>query len=118
MNFKKHLPFIIALIAVIIYYCYGGKNMEKEAKNNYINFNKSNLNDKLLGIDYYARGVKIIFKYNQYVFYPRTSDLNDNSIFNATAETGDSIYKKPFQEILTLKKKNGKEYKYLFQKFK
>ncbi|MBT2623305.1 hypothetical protein [Chryseobacterium sp. ISL-6] len=114
MNFKKYLPFIIALIAVIIHYCYGGK----EAKNNYINFNKSNLNDKLLGTDYYARGVKIIFKYNQYVFYPRTSDLNDNSIFNATTEIGDSIYKKPFQKILTLKKKNGKEYKYSFREFK
>lgn len=118
MNFKKYLPFVIALIAVIVHYSCGGKNMEKEAKENFINFNNSNLKDKLLGIDYYAKGVKIIFKHNVYVFYPRTSDLNDNSIFNATAEADDSIYKKPFQKNLILKKKNGKEYKYSFPEFK
>lgn len=56
------------------------KIWKKKAKDNFTNFNNSNLNDKLLGIDYYAKGVKIIFKNNKYVFYPHTSNLNHNSI--------------------------------------
>jgi hypothetical protein len=114
---KKYIPFIIALIFVVIHYCFGNNNSQIEAKENYIYFNKGNLKDKLIGIDYYARGVKLIFKKDRYIFYPISSSLNDNIIFEGIAEAGDSIYKKPLQKILTLKKKNGKEYKFSFREF-
>lgn len=114
---KVYIPFIITLIIVILYYYFSGRNPQIEAKENFRHFNESNLKEKLTSIDYYARGVKITFKNNKYVFYPITSPLNDNNIFEGIAEKGDSIYKKPFQKILVLKKKNGKEYKFSFKEF-
>ncbi|WP_027386007.1 hypothetical protein [Chryseobacterium gregarium] len=114
---RKYILFIVFFTIVIVSYFYSGNHLQKKGTDNFIKFNSSNLNDKLIATDYYAKGVKIIFKDDEYVFYPLTSSLNNNNIFEVIAEAGDSIYKKPFQKILILKKKNGKEYKYNFREF-
>lgn len=114
---KAYIPFIVVLIFVIIHYFSSGGDLQQKAKDNFTRFNTSDLKDELLGVDYYAKGMKISFKHDHYVFYPITSPLNDNNIFMGVAEVGDSIYKKPNQKILILKKKNGKEYKFSFREF-
>jgi hypothetical protein len=114
---KTHFLFIIFLIIVVITYFITGDNLQKKAKYNFDLFNASNINDKLLTTDYYAKGVKLIFSDKEYIFYPITSSLNNNTIFNTIAEKGDSILKKPKQKEVILKKKNGKIYKYTFKSF-
>ncbi|MCS3529893.1 hypothetical protein [Chryseobacterium sp. JUb7] len=114
---KKYIPIIIFLVIIIVYYFSTGDNLQKTANENFLEFNESNLHEEVKDVDYYAKGIKIIFSDKQYVFYPITSDLNNNSIFLSTAEKGDSIIKKPYGDTLLLKKKNGAILKYTFRKF-
>lgn len=114
---RKHILFIASLIIVIGCYFYTGNDLQERAKNNFKQFNASNLDDELIGIDYYAKGIKIIFADKEFVLHPITDSLNEYTIFEGVAEKGDYIIKKPFQKILIVKKKTGKEYRYNFREF-
>ena len=50
-------------------------------------------------------------------FYPRTSQLNKNRIFDHLAEKGDIVIKGKFADTLKLIK-NGNEYLYTFDQLK
>lgn len=65
---------------------------------------------------YYGSVFKIMEKGTEYVFYPYTGAINENNIFHYFAEEGDSVYKPALSDTLQLMK-NGKVYKYTFQKF-
>jgi len=51
----------------------------------------------------------------EFVFYPYTSELNDNKIFYNVAEKGVFIIKEAHSDILKVKK-NDKVYQYKFRK--
>ncbi len=114
----KILFFPIFATLALLYFYFGGSKMEKRDVKNFQTFNMTNLNDSILKIDYYARGVELKFKSKRIVFYPVTSIINDNNNFFTLAKNGDFIIKKPFQDTLTIRKKNGKVFKYTFLKFK
>lgn len=90
--------------------------MDNKEKNYYNQFNKSNLDNSILSVDEYARGVKLHFENTEVVFYPITNDLNDNKIFLYTAQKGDKVLKKPYKDTLILEKKDGIILKYTFTK--
>lgn len=115
---NKKLIFLITTIAILsIIYFYTANSMDKRDRKNYDDFNKSNLNGSIIGLEEFARGIKIHLKNETVVFYPQTSQLNDNNIFGFTAKVGDKVKKKSFQDTLILQKKNGLVFKYTFFKF-
>ena len=65
---------------------------------------------------YYGSVFKIMGKDIEYVFYPYTDGINEKNIFHYLAVEGDSIYKPAYSDTLKLVKE-GKVYKYTFQKF-
>ncbi len=115
---KKVFFFIPIFIIVMLYFYYASDSMDNRDQNNYEYFIKSDLRGTVVEAREYARGVKLQLENKTVVFYPTTSTLNDNNIFLFTVQNGDSIIKKPFQDTLILKKKNGTFFKYTFFKFK
>jgi len=79
--------------------------MDNREKKYFNQFNKMSINDTILDLNEFSRGVKLHFKNNEVGFYPLTSTLNENNIFFFTAKKGDKILKKTFQDTLTLVKK-------------
>lgn len=112
MNKKIFIPIAIAILSTT--YFYNAHLMDKRDKKNYDDFNKSNLNDSIISLEEFARGIKIHLKNETVIFYPLTGKLNDNNIFSFTAKVGDRIIKKQFQDTLILQKKNGLAFKYTF----
>lgn len=90
--------------------------MDKRDVNFYNQFNQTSLNDTIVSLEQYARGVKLHFKKKHIIFYPLTSDLNNNTVFEYTAQKGDIILKKSYEDTLFLEKKSGKILKYTFIK--
>lgn len=115
---KKVFFFIPILIMLILCFYYANNSMDNRDQHNYEYFIKSDLKDTVIEAKEYARGVKLQLENKTVVFYPTTSNLNENNIFLFTAKKGDSIIKEPFQDTLILKKKNGIFFKYTFFKFK
>jgi len=113
---KKFIGFGFLLITIAILLYYGGIYTEKQYVKNFEKFNQNNLNDTIINSDIRAKGVGLILERDTLIFYPKTSNLNDNNIFNYTAKKGDIVIKKPFQDTLTLKTKDGSIYKYTFMK--
>ncbi|WP_312298287.1 hypothetical protein [Chryseobacterium sp.] len=113
---KKILILAGIAIIVILYFYYGGNYMENKGKEYYNQFNKSSINSTILDLNEYARGVKLHLDNGEVIFYPITSELNENNIFIATAKKGDKVVKKPFQDTITLVRQNGVMLKYTFQK--
>ncbi|MBT2623304.1 hypothetical protein [Chryseobacterium sp. ISL-6] len=114
---NKKIFFSIAIAILLAIYCYTANSMEKRDRKNYDDFNKSNLNGSITGLEEFARGIKLHLESKIVVFYPQTSQLNDNNIFIFTAKVGDKVIKKQFQDTLILQKKNGLVFKYTFFKF-
>ncbi|PQA96421.1 hypothetical protein SAMN05421796_101409 [Chryseobacterium piscicola] len=114
---KKGILLLIGFIFVImLYFYYGGKYMDNKEEKNYIQFNKKEINGNILDLKEYARGAKLRFKEGEVIFYPLTSQLNENNIFLYTAKKGDKVLKRPYQDTLTLVKENGVILKYTFMK--
>jgi len=103
---NKKIPILLGVISVrmLCLYC-GGKYMDNREKKYFNQFNKMSINDTILDLNEFSRGVKLHFKNNEVGFYPLTSTLNENNIFFFTAKKGDKILKKTFQDTLTLVKK-------------
>ncbi len=114
---KKVFFFIPIFIILILYFYYASNSMDNRDQHNYEYFIKSDLRGTVIESKEYARGVKLQLENKTVVFYPMTSNLNENNIFLFTVKKGDSIIKKPFQDTLILKKKNGTFFKYTFFKF-
>lgn len=113
---KKILILLGIVVVIMLYFYYGGNYMDNNERKNYNQFNKSAINNIILDLDEYARGIRLHFDSGKFIFYPITSPLNENNIFLFTAEKGDRILKKPFQDTLTLEKKDGTILKYTFLK--
>ncbi|MBB6329591.1 uncharacterized protein YpmB [Chryseobacterium sediminis] len=114
---NKKLLILITIVAIIFFYFYyGGNYMDNRDRKNFNQFNKMSINDTILDLKEYARGVKLYFKNGEIVFYPKTSTLNENNIFLFTAKKGDKVLKKAFKDTLTLEKKDGVILKYTFMK--
>lgn len=90
--------------------------MDNKARERYTQFNKRNINNTILGLEQYARGIKLHLDSGDVVFYPFTSALNNNNIFFSTAKKGDKVIKKPFKDTVILVKQNGIMLKYTFDK--
>ncbi|WP_431612018.1 hypothetical protein [Chryseobacterium sp. 'Rf worker isolate 10'] len=113
---KKILILLAVISVVLLYFYYGGNYMDDRGKKYFNQFNKMSINDTILNLNEFSRGVKLHFKNKEVVFYPLTSELNENNIFLFIAKKGDRVIKKPFQDTLTLEKKDGTILKYMFVK--
>lgn len=105
---------IIALIYILTSNYYGSKRTKQE----FLKFNNSKI-DGLLNNVYiknHGVGFKINGENEEFIFYPYTSDLNENKIFDHLAKNGDRIIKRPNSDTLTLIS-DDIEYKYTFQHF-
>lgn len=108
---------IVIFIAVLIYLFSAqriGGNREEQF---FIRFDTTNINGRLeyAKIGYHGSEFKIEGIEKEFVFYPYTSDLNDNKIFYNVAEKGDLIIKEAHSDTLKVKK-NDKVYQYKFRK--
>lgn len=115
MRKKKYFYFGFFVVALLYIY-FANVYTVKAYNRNFIKFNQSNLDDSILKSDVYAKGVRLILKEDTLIFYPVTSGLNGNNIFEYIAKKGDSVIKKPFQDTLVLKKMDGSIYRYTFMK--
>ncbi|PWW19091.1 hypothetical protein DEU40_12145 [Chryseobacterium sp. AG844] len=116
---NKKIPILLGFVSVILLYLYyGGNYMDNRGKKNFNQFDKMSINDTILDLNEFSRGVKLHFKNNEVIFYPLTSTLNENNIFFLTAKKGDKVLKKTFQDTQTLEQKDGNILKYTFMKFK
>ncbi len=108
---------IVIFIAVLIYFFTAqriGGNREEQF---FIHFDTTNINGRLeyAKIGYHGSVFKIEGIEKEFVFYPFTSELNDNTIFYNIAKKGDLIIKDAYSDTLKVKKKN-KVYLYKFRK--
>lgn len=67
-------------------------------------------------IKHHGVGFKLTNVNDEFVFYPYTSELNDNKVFDQLAKGGDRIIKSQNSDTLILIS-NDKENKYIFQQF-
>ncbi len=115
MKKKKYFYFGLIIVPILFIY-YGHIYTVKQEKDNFDKFNKYNIHNVILNLNPQSRSTILQFKEDTLSFYPKTSELNDNNIFNFIAKKGDSVIKKPFQDTLILKKTDGSIYKYTFMK--
>lgn len=114
---KRSFLYIFLGSLAICYIYFSNKYSNARWMNNYEKFNKSNINNAIIKSGIIAKGSGVYFENDTIVFYPKTSEMNNNSIFLSTAKKGDSIIKKPHEDTLILKKKKGTIFKYTFRKF-
>ena len=114
---KTKIIIVVSIILVAIYLLISQIYGNKRIKNNFRTFNESQIIGEIdkIGIKQHGTGFRIKNDSIEYVFYPKTSDLNRKKIIYQIAEKGDSIIKHRHSDTLVLIK--GKdEYKYTFQK--
>ena len=119
MNKKSRTNLIIVFgIIAVIYILTANYFGNKRRKLEFIKFDNSKINGvvKDVYIKHHGVGFKIDKENEEFIFYPYTSDLNDNKIFDHLAKRGDRIIKSRNSDTLTLIS-NDKKYKYTFQKF-
>ena len=108
---------ILILVGIIIYFFIAQNIGENREEQFFIRFDTTNINGKLeyAKIGYHGSVFKIEGIEKEFVFYPYTSELNDNKIFCNIAKKGDFIIKDSHSDILKLKN-NDKVYLYKFRK--
>lgn len=108
---------ILILVGIFIYLFIIQNIGEDREKQFFIRFDTTNINGKLeyAKIGYHGSVFKIEGIEKEFVFYPYTSELNDNKIFYNIARKGDFIIKDSHSDILKVKKTN-KVYLYKFRK--
>lgn len=114
---KKVYVGIVIFFAVLVYLFTSQKIGGKREEQFFIRFDTTNINGRVeyAKIGYHGSVFKIEGIDKEFVFYPYTSELNDNEIFYNVAEKGDLIIKGAHSEILKVKK-NDKVYQYKFRK--
>jgi hypothetical protein len=118
----KKIKFIIGaiiLVILIILSYFGGQYESNRFKNNFIDFDTTDIIGELEYVSLASHNVVFRIKGNSkmFIFYPRTSELNKNRIFDHLVEKGDTIIKGKFSDTLRLIK-NGDEYLYTFDQLK
>lgn len=110
---------VIIIICIIIFFTVRDKYESNRFKNNFIDFDTTDIIGELEYISLASHSVVFRIKGNSklFIFYPRTSELNKYRIFDHLAEKGDSIIKGKFSDTLRLIK-NGDEYLYTFDQLK
>lgn len=119
MTKKRRIILIIAFGVIAVIYIltanyFGGKRTKQE----FLKFDNSKIDGviKEVYIKQHGVGFKLDDRNEEFIFYPYTSDLNDNKIFDHFAKNGDRIIKQQNSDTLTLIS-NGEKYKYTFQRF-
>jgi len=112
-----YVGIVILFIAVLIYLFTAQKIGGNREEQFFMHFDTTNINGILeyAKIGYHGSVFKIEGIEKEFVFYPYTSELNDNKIFYNIAEKGDLIIKEAHSEVLKVKK-NEKVYQYEFRK--
>jgi hypothetical protein len=105
---------VIAVIYILTANYFGGQRTKQE----FLKFDNSKIDGliKEVYIKYHGVGFKLDGRNEEFIFYPYTSDLNDNKIFDHFAKSGDRIIKNQNSDTLTLIS-NDEKYKYTFQRF-
>jgi hypothetical protein len=113
-HLKLIIPVVILLVTLAVF---NQRRLRKRATENYHQFYNAEIIGRIETKVSASKGSSR-FQVNgkEYSFSPYTSDLNDNSIFEHTAEPGDSIFKEQRQDTL-LVIKPAKILKYTFYKF-
>ena len=109
----------IAILIIVFVYLFTAQKMGKNREEQFfIHFDTTNINGKLeyAKIGYHGCVFKIEGIEKEFVFYPYTSELNENNIFYNIAKEGDLVIKKAHSDILILKKEDDKVYMYKFRK--
>jgi uncharacterized membrane protein YvbJ len=109
---------LMVLLILIILSFVGEKYESNRWKNNFIHFDTTEIIGEIEYVALVSHGVAFKIKGNntKFIFYPRTSDLNENRIFDHLATKGDTIIKGKLADTLKLIK-NNKEYLYTFDQF-
>lgn len=118
MSKRKMIMIAFILVLVVTGYVYfGGSYTRDRGKQFYSTFNSSDLRGEIekIYIAYKGVALKLNDDSTTYIFYPVTSQLNDNNIFDNVAEKGDKIIKPAYSDTLKLVKRD-KIYLYTFQK--
>jgi hypothetical protein len=118
MNKKKKLFIIIFGVLAVIYIIIANYFGHKRTKQEFLEFDNSKIDGVLkdVYIKHHGVGFKITNVNEEFIFYPYSSELNDNKIFDHLAKGGDRIIKSQNSDTLILIS-NDKEYKYTFQQF-
>jgi hypothetical protein len=114
-NVKIIISSVIVLIILIIILYVGPEYESNRFKNNFIDFDTTDIIGELEYVALVSHGVIFKIKGNEkkFIFYPTTSELNKNRIFDHIAEKGDMVIKGKLADTLKLIK-NGNEYLYTF----
>ncbi|HTE34724.1 MAG TPA: hypothetical protein VK666_30310 [Chryseolinea sp.] len=115
---KQKVLILIGIGLVILsFLAYQSVRAKRKGKKQFEVFYASNLNSEISSITVSVGGVyfRLSNDSTQYVFFPRTSDVNGNTIFEHIAERGDLLVKKSYADTLKLVKED-KVYLYTFQK--
>ena len=114
---KIYVRIVIIIIAVLIYLFIAQRMGVNREEQFFIRFDTTSINGKLeyAKIGYHGSVFKIEEIEKEFVFYPYTSELNDDKIFYNIAKKGDLITKEAHSDILKVKKKD-KIYFYKFRK--
>ncbi len=112
---KKIYIGIVLFIAVVLYLYTAQRYEYNRQKEFFIHFDTTNIIGSVEYAKIYSQGCmfKIEGIEEEFIFYPYTSELNDNKIFDKLVEKGDSIIKEAYSDVLILKKDN-KVYQYTF----
>lgn len=117
MNRNKRSLSIRAIGLVVIAYIYfGGLYTRSRGIKHYSIFNSSNLYGRIekLYVAYKGTALKLESDTVTYIFYPLTSPLNGNHIFDHLAARGDSVAKPAYCDTLKLFK-DDEVYLYVFE---
>ncbi|MCZ8353380.1 MAG: hypothetical protein O9340_01510 [Cyclobacteriaceae bacterium] len=118
MSKKKSILLAVFVFLAIIYLLtanyLGGKRTEQE----FLKFYNSEIYGEIKNVYIKHHGVGFQIKGNseEWIFYPITSGLNQNKIFDHLAKCGDSIIKRKNSDTLILIQ-NDCEYRYTFERF-
>lgn len=119
-DYIKRKYFLVTIPILFLLLIFMGKAYEGTIGHKYYStFNETDIIGKIqeVGIRHHGAFFKVGSNNREFVFYPYTNPiLNDEQIFNYFASPGDSVFKAAYSDTLYLFK-NGKEYKYTFQKF-
>lgn len=118
MSKRKIYLIIVFVVIAVIYIMTANYFGSRRTKQEFLKFDNSEINGDIKDVYFKHHGVgfKITGINEEFIFYPNTSDLNDNKIFDHLAKIGDRVFKSKNSDTLTLIS-NDKKYKYTFQRF-
>ena len=119
MKNRSLLLFAFIFIAIFLFVFFGIPYQDRKVSSEFHEFYSNKIEGIIIDVEKLSRSSA--FKINNsalsFNWFPYTNkSLNENEIFSRFASVGDSVFKAAYSDTLILFK-NGKEYKYTFQKF-